>query len=183
MYLTIKDDSGVLRKMSKIDKTMYLVDENGEIIETLDDESTYVKVEAGDRVLRKNSIDSYEESYNIPMRFKKINDKVFGKICLKYPLLLYFIEYIQYKSGRLVYRNGKNVQRKDLPSICGLSKPTIDRQLKGLMREDVIKSRKEDGITVYYVNPYVIHFGRDIYKSSFELFKDSIYRENYEEIL
>lgn len=164
-------------------KTLYLVDETGEVIETLSDDSNYVKLEIGDRVLRKNSIDSYEEMTKIPMRFKKINDSVFGDICLKYPLMLYLIKYIQYQSGRLVYRNGKNVRRKDISKICGLSKATIDRQMKGLMRDDVIKSQNEDGVIVYYVNPFVIHFGREIYKSSFDMFKDSIYRENYEEIL
>lgn len=172
-----------MNKMNKIDKTTYLVDENGEIIETLPVDSTYVKIEPGDRVLRKNSIDSYENMVSIPMRFLKVNFKIFGKICLKYPLMLYLIEYIQYQSGRLVYRNGKNIRRKDLSSICGVSSATIDRQLKGLMTEDVIMACKEEGTTVYYVNPFVVHYGRQIYESSFNLFKDSIYRESYEEIL
>jgi hypothetical protein len=169
--------------MSKIGKTLYLVDETGEVIETLSDESTYVKVDAGDRVLRKNSIDSYEEMITIPMRFLKVNFKVFGKICLKYPIMLSLLEYIQYQTGKLVYRNGRLVKRKDLPRICEVSSATIDRQLKGLMKDDVIKSQKEDNTTVYYINPFVVHFGKQIYECSFKLFKDSIYRENYEELL
>ena len=47
---------------------------------------------------------------------------------------------------------------------------TVNRQLIGLISDDIIKPVKENGKTVYYMNPYVVHLGKKINLSTYEIF-------------
>ena len=161
----------------------FLVDENGEVINELNDGETYAILEEGERVLRKRDIEPIEKAVEIRMRFAKVNFLVIGEICDKYSIFPKLIQYVGYMSGKLIHRNGRVITREKLPVICGVSKITVDRQLKGLLKDDILKRELTDEGVVFYMNPYVVHLGRKINESLFKMFENTEYRFNYEKVL
>ena len=172
-----------MKKQRNLEEICYLVNKDGEVIKEVSNPDNYVEMYEGDRLLRKSSLESFDKRVEIKMRFAKVNYVVFSDICNKYSIFCKLIPYIGYNTGKLRYRNGNKIRRKDLAKICGVSSITIDRQLKGLMRDDVIKSVKDNDGLNYYVNPYVVHLGKKINSFTYNLFKDTIYRTEYEAML
>ena len=170
-------------KMDIEEKMLYICTKDGEIIDTLSSRENYAKLEDGDRVLRRKSIESFEKSVEIKMRFAKVNFLVFGDICRKYSIFPYLVQYVGYMSGKLVFRNGKDITRNNLPKICKVSVATVNRQLSGLISDDIIKPVKQDGKTIYFMNPYIVHLGKKINLSTYEMFKNTIYKNSYEGML
>lgn len=169
-----------MKKIKDIDKIRYFIDDDGVVVGELREGETVAILQTGDRILRKNNIESYDNQVAIKMRFGKVNLRVFGKIAAKYPLFLLMLDYVAYQSGKLMFKNGVTINRRNLAKACGVSNATVDRQLKGLIEEDVIKSVKDGRDSVFFVNPYVFHIGKKVNYSLYELFKDTAYRENYE---
>lgn len=166
-----------------MDKTGYIVDSNGVVIRSVENIDNLVEMETGDRILRKKNLDGIDKQVEIKMRFAKVNFVVFGDIIERYPVFAKMIKYIGYHSGKLMYRNGTTVNRRNLAKSCGVSTATINRQLKGLIQEDVVKVVREGREAVYFINPYVVHLGKKVNLSLYELFKDTFYRENYEKTI
>jgi len=157
--------------------------QNGEAIYILKEGESVAVLEAGDRILRRDAIYNPDKLSKVKMRFVKFNPSAPKEWGMKYPLILVLLDYIQYQTGKLVYRNGVTINRRNLSKVCGVSPSTVDRQLKGLMEEDVIKAVKNGRDTVFYINPYVVHVGPKVHGSLLELFKASRYREMYEKTL
>ena len=169
--------------MEVIDEGKYLVNEYGEVIDELKDGQVFVVLQEGDRILRKDDIEPVEKTVEIRMRFAKVNFMVIGEICDKYSIFGKLIQYVGYGTGKLIHRNGRLITRENLPEICGVSKITVDRQLKGMLKDDILKKELTvDGIA-YFMNPYIVHLGKRINYSLFEMFKNTEYRFNYEEVL
>ena len=82
----------------------------------------------------------------------------------------------------LQYSNGKNIRRKDVAKVCGVSESTAKRQLKGLVRDDVIHSVKRKKNYYLIVNPWICFRGRKIYLSLYDEFKLSHWRTVVEEV-
>lgn len=169
--------------MKKVNK-YFLVDENGEILdETSEDGEVFTKLTIGDRVYRKSGEEETPRLRTIDMRFVKVNIHEIGRIGRKYPIFLRMIEYIQYQSNKLAFSNGKPINRQNLARVCGVCKNTVDTQLRGLIKEDVIKGVKDGRNCIYYVNPYIAHFGKQVYESVEKMFSSTIYKENRERLL
>jgi hypothetical protein len=162
----LEDDGYYLVKRS----TSEVVDENNS-------DEVFVKLRVGDKILRKDKIENVEKAVSINMRFMKINYYPFREICSKYSMFLTIIEYLHYETGRLMYRNGVLINRKGLLKISGVSKNTFDKQLKGLIEDDAIKSVKNGKSVVFFVNPFIVHIGKKVHYSLYELFRDSKYKE------
>lgn len=164
-------------------KELYVVDENGEIIDKIDAEDKYVKLSQGDRVVRKGALQYLSDTTDIRYKFIKINPLVYGEIANKYPIMNSLIKYVGYMDGILSFKNGVFIKMKDIPKICDVSESTAKRQIKGLFEEDVIhKIRDNKKKQTYLVmNPYIAYIGRKIYLSLYEEFKLSHHRNNCEE--
>lgn len=157
--------------------------EQGEAIYILKPGESVAILNAGDRILRRDDLLNPERLVPIKMRFGKINPKAVVDWGMKYPMILLLLPYVQYQTGKLVYRNGVTINRTNLSKAVGLSRSTVDRQLKGLMEEDVIKGVRNGRDTIFYINPYVVHIGSKVRQSLVDLFKDTKYRDNYERML
>ena len=166
-----------------MDKAGYIVDNNGVIIRNVGNIDNLYEVEEGDRILRRKNLDEIDKQVEIKMRFAKVNYVVYGDIAYKYPVFLKMLKFIGYRSGKLMYRNGYPVNRRNLAKVCGVSSATINRQLKGLIDDDVIKVVREGRNAAYFVNPYVVHLGKKVNFSLYDMFKDSVYRDNYEKTI
>jgi hypothetical protein len=166
--------------MEIAEEPMFLVKESGEVVQQVPRGQIFTCLNEGDRVFRKDGVENIEKSAPVNMRFGKINLKELAKIGHKYPIFLDISDYVQYGTGKLVFRNGLPVHRSDLPRICNVSKNTIDRQLKGLMKDDVIKSVRDDKKIIYFMNPYVLHLGTNMRQSLLDLFADTEYKRTCE---
>ena len=169
--------------MKSLRETYYLVNDDGEVIDKADGNEVFAKLEIGDRVLRKNSIEKIEKAIPLDMRFMKINFYPFREICRKYSIFLSIVEYLQYETGRIVFRNGNMINRKTLLKLCGVSKNTFDKQMSGLIKDDAIKGVRDGKNIIYFVNPYIIHIGKKVNLSLYDLFKDTQYKRTYERTL
>lgn len=162
---------------------LYVVDSSGKIVDKLNEKDKYVKLEEGDRVLKKGVIQYLSDTMNIKYHFVKVNPLCWSRIAVKYPIINKLICYLGYMDNILSYKNGKNIQVKDIAKLCGVSESTAKRQLKGLMQEDVVhKVRdKKQKKTFLVINPYVCMCSKRIYLSLYEEFKLSALRDEVEE--
>ena len=158
-------------------KTLYVTDEDGEVIDIIDSSDKYVKLSDGDRVVRKGVLQYLSDTVDIKYHFIKVNPNVYGVIAKKYPIINDLIKYIGYMDGKLAFYNGRIIKMKHIPKICGVSISTAKRQMKGLIESDVIHKVKDKDIC-FVVNPYVAYIGRKIYLSLYEEFKFSEHKNN-----
>lgn len=159
----------------------YIVDENGVVLEEISDSSKIVTLEDGDKVFRKGTLEYLNNTIDIKYHFIKINPKIFDKYCKKYSMLPYLACHVGYMDNICCYDNGKILQLKDLPNVCGLSAITVKRQLKGLIEDDIIhKVPYKKNHKCLMVNPWVCCRGKRIYLSTYEEFKLSVLRNDAE---
>ncbi len=150
----------------------YLVDNDGEVLQVIDNPERYICLEEGDKVIRKGVLTYLTETTDIKYHFIKINPKIFDKYCKKYSILPYLTCHIGYMDNICCYENGKVIQLKDLPKVCEVSESTIKRQLKGLIEDDVIhKVPYKNNQKCLMINPYVAMRGKRIYLSTYNEFK------------
>ncbi len=166
-----------------LDEVSCLGNNRGEAVYVLKEGESVALLERGDRILRRDSIFNPDKLCSVKMRFAKINPSAPREWGMKYPLFLILLDYVQYQTGKLVYRNGVAINRRNLAKACGVSNSTVDRQLKGLIEEDIVKPVKDGRDTIFYINPYVVHVGKKVQASLIELFKDSRYKDTYERTL
>ena len=166
--------------MNNNNKELYVVDENGKILETIDPKETYVKLESGDRILKKKTTDYLTNLVDIKYRFMKINPVSYSEVALKYSIFPILTKYIGYMDNILEYSNGVKVQRKDIKKICNVSTSTVKRQISGMIKDDVIHIVRKKGKTYITVNPFICYKGKKIYVSLYEEFKLSHWRNKTE---
>ncbi len=160
----------------------YLVDEDGVVLQEFEHDNVIVSLNAGDKVLRKGTIDYLQDTTDIKYHFIKINPKIFDKYCKKYSILPYLTCHIGYMDNICCYDNGKIIRLKDLSKVCEVSETTIKRQLKGLIADDVIhKVPYKKNQKCLMINPYLAMRGKRIYLSTYNEFKLSALRSEVEE--
>lgn len=160
----------------------YIVDENGEVLQEIDDVDRLVSLEYGDRILRKKTLSYLNDTTDIKYHFIKINPKVFDKYCKKYSILPTLITTVSYMDNICSYSNGKIIQVKDLCKVCGVSEITVKRQLKGLIEDDIIhKVPYKKNQKCLMINPWLCMIGKRICKSTYEEFKLSSLKNEVEE--
>lgn len=155
----------------------YLVDENGEVKEVLNDEENFVKLKNGDRVVRGGSIEYLLGTITVRFnKFIKVNDLA----CLEledygnYIFLLF--QYVGFGDGILSFSNGRRLRPKFLYGLLGKKRRKGSSVVKELLDLDVLHKHK-DGRTYYFTfNPYVAVKGNRITKELHEEFKNSRYK-------
>lgn len=165
--------------MSNLDDAYYLVrKDTSEVVDENNPDEMFVKVRTGDVILRKEGIENKVKLSPINMQFGKTNLSVLWDISQKYPIFFKMVDYLQYQTGKVVFCNGKEINRKNLIKLTGLSKNTVDKQLRDLQKDDLIKSVKNGREVIYYVNPYIVHKGSLVHDELKEMFRNSIYKKN-----
>ncbi len=160
----------------------YLADENGVVIQELDNIDRVVCLDDGDRILRKGVLEYLKDTADIKYHFIKINPKIFDKYCKKYSILPYLTCHIGYMDNICCYDNGKIIRLKDLSKVCEVSETTIKRQLKGLIADDIIhKVPYKKNQKCLMINPYLAMRGKRIYLSTYNEFRLSALRNEVEE--
>lgn len=160
----------------------FLVNEDGVVLQEIEDSKKIISLEDGDRILRKGTLEYLNDTTDIKYHFIKINPKIFDKYCKKYSILPYLTCHIGYMDNICCYDNGKIIRLKDLSKVCEVSETTIKRQLKGLIADDIIhKVPYKKNQKCIMMNPWLCMRGKRIYKSTYEEFKLSALRSEVEE--
>ena len=171
-------------------KELYLVDENGEVIDTISSEDNYIKLAEGDRyiklsdgdkVFRKGTIEYLSDSFDLKYHFVKINPTIFNMYCKKYSILSTLICNLGFMTNICEFKNGKKINMHSLAKICGVSYSTIKRQIKGMIEDDLLHIDKEGKNYTFILNPYLCMLGKRIELSLYEEFKSSSLRKYCEE--
>lgn len=155
----------------------YLVDENGVVKETFDENESVTKLKRGDRVVRGGSIEYLLGTITVKFnKFIKVNDLA----CIElqkygdYIFLLY--QYVGFADGILSFSNGRRLRPKFLYGLLGNKRKKGSTIVKELIDLEVLHKHKE-GRTYYFTfNPYVAVKGNRITKELYDEFKDSKYK-------
>lgn len=160
----------------------FLVNEDGVVLQEIEDSKKIISLEDGDRILRKGTLEYLNDTTDIKYHFIKINPKIFDKYCKKYSILPYLTCHIGYMDNICCYDNGKIIRLKDLSKVCEVSETTIKRQLKGLIADDIIhKVPYKKNQKCLMMNPWLCMRGKRIYLSTFNEFKLSHLKSEVEE--
>lgn len=151
----------------------YIADENGVIIEEIKDDEIIVKVGRGDRVLRKNSIDYFEDTKEIKKRFVKVNDNAVGTLYVYGKYICLLLKYVGYMDGILRFNNGIYLTNKSISKIFGMTERNAIKILNDLIKEDVIHKHKEKNKNYYTFNPWIASKGKRVSISLYNEFKMS----------
>ena len=149
----------------------YIADENGVIIEEIKDDEIIVKVGHGDRVLRKGSIDYFQDTKEIKKRFIKVNDQAANMLSKYGNRICKLFRYIGYMDGILRFNNGVYLTNKSISKIFGISERNTIKILDDLIREDVIHKHKEKNKNYYTFNPWIASKGKRVSIDLYNEFK------------
>ena len=159
----------------------YLVNEEGEVVRELNEDTRLVEVGSGDRVVRSNSITSYKNKTSttrkVEFPFVKVNVKWVGDIGYDYPLFCTLLKYLHYEDNMLVFPNGKPINVANLSRDSGKSYITCYRQMMSLIKLDVVKKVKTGNRYIYYLNPYLALCSKRVLITTLDMFKGSKYKE------
>lgn len=171
----------ITEKLESVENTTepyYLVNGEGEVVETIEDVNRYVKLGAGDRVLRYNSTKKLNTTKKLSYHFIKINFEYYPKIGFSVPLVNILLPYIHHSSCELIYENGVYVTPLNLSRSIKMSLSYCRRSFRKLEELDVIKrctiSKKR---VIYYFNPYIATRGARVEVNTLNMFSESSYRE------
>lgn len=154
----------------------YVVDEYGEVLETLGNDEKTVKIRSGDRVLRSASIEFLEETVPIKIKFIKLNPIACSELPKYGDELFALFKYVHFQTGILLFSNGRKVRPKHLAGILRRKRRSGSKVVAELIEKDVLHKHK-DGNTFYYtMNPYLCLKGKRVTKSLYEDFKSTKYR-------
>ena len=149
----------------------YVVDSEGVVIEEIADNETVVKINRGDKVLRKKQIDFFEESIDLKKRFIKVNDRAtfFLSKYGKYICILF--KFVGYLDGILKFNNGIYLSNKSISKVFGINERNTIKVLNELIKEDVIHKHKIKNKNYYTFNPWIASRGKRISMDLYNEFK------------
>lgn len=150
--------------------------QNGEIIN---------EIRKGDRILRKESIDSFKRRKIEAEEYQKWKIKSFCKGNIEElrktmqdldvyekAFLFSILPYIGYENCCLEYSNGVELRFESLVEISGISKGKLSSVLNGLIEKDILYKGKNSNMTQYFVNPWLFCKGNRINKVLKTMFKN-----------
>ena len=149
----------------------YIVNDDGVIIEEIKDNDTFVKIGHGDRVLRKSSIDYFQDTKEIKKRFIKVNDQATNMLSKYGKYICLLLRYIGYMDGILKFSNGIYLTNKSISKIFGISERNAIKILDDLIKEDVIHKHKDKNKNYYTFNPWIASKGKRVSTDLYNEFK------------
>ena len=156
----------------------YVVNEEGEILETIESNEKIAKLKSGDKVVRNTSIEYLLGSIEVKFKkFYKINENACLELCKYGNIIINLLPYIGFADGKLIFVNGKYVRPKHLCGMFGKKTKSGNKIIQELIENDMIHKHK-DGKTYYFTfNPYIAIKGTRITEELYEDFKNTKFRE------
>ena len=149
----------------------YIVNDNGEVIDVINDNDVVVKMNNGDRIVRKTSIDYFKDTKEIKKRFIKVNDKAINLLNKYGKYLCLLLKYVGYMDGVLRFNNGIYLTNKNISKIFGINERNTINILNDLIKEDVIHKHKNKNKNYYIFNPWIASKGKRVSIDLYNEFK------------
>lgn len=149
----------------------YITNEKGVIIDEIKDNETIIKLGNGDRIVRKQSIDYFEDTKEIKKRFVKVNDNAVGTLYVYGKYICLLLKYVGYMDGILRFNNGIYLSNKSISKIFKISERNTIKILDDLIKEDVIHKHKDKNKNYYTFNPYIASKGKRVSIDLYNEFK------------
>lgn len=133
---------------------------------------------AGDRVVRKESIDYLKsvDEWKIENFYKghiKELEKWMKELSnVEKAFLFSIVPYISYNDCHLAYGNGVDIGTEDLVEISGLSRGAVYEAINSLIKKDIIYKGRNSKNRQYFVNPWLFAKGSRINKVLKTMFKN-----------
>jgi len=150
-----------------------VINEDGEIIDEIRD---------GDRILRKESIESFRNLKYIEVQKNESFVKIYTK-CLfdmgndlngrESSMIYYLLQFLKFDDCILVHSNGKLLTRDFIIRDLNQSESTIDRAISGLIKLGIVIKYKFLDDYGYIINPYVFLKGTKIRTDIAKLFQET----------
>lgn len=140
----------------------YIVNENGEVIDEINDGVDIVKVNYGDRVLRKKTIDYFKESMVLKHKFVKANDQALYNTSNYAKYINKLLIFVGYMDGILKFSNGVYLRNKHLSQIFNINTRNTNRIMNELVKQDIVHKHKKDKANFYTFNPWIACRGKRI---------------------
>lgn len=155
----------------------YIVNENGEVLDTIPEGSSAVVMEYGDRLVKRGTIEYLKGTVTIDYKFYKISIEALKKLSEYAVQIWQILPYVNYATGILLHSNGKPIRPRKLASILKKKRRSGSYTIAKLIELDVIH-RHKDGKTYYFTfNPYIAIKSKRITKELYDEFKNTEYRE------
>lgn len=151
--------------------TKYVANEYGVVIDEIADNEVFIKLGSGDRVVRKKSIDYFEDTKEIKKRFVKVNDQATNMLSKYGKYICLLLKYIGYMDGILRFNNGIYLSNKSISKIFGITERNTIKILDDLIKEDVIHKHKEKNKNYYTFNPWIASKGKRVSINLYNEFK------------
>jgi len=87
-------------------------------------------------------------------------------------LLVYFQDYIEYKTNRIVKKDGLTFTNKDIIKLIDVSENTVIKSLNELEEKYFIKRCGNKRAREIYFNPYLACSGNEIQKKTLDMFEE-----------
>ena len=148
----------------------YLVDEYGTVIETIkDDEFLQIK--------SQKSVTKWKEGTPISYPFIKCSIENFPVVGKKYSIFVYMLEHLNYIDNTLVFSNGRVVKTAHLAEASGMALRTVQKQIKAMIDEDIIRKMKFYDKTMIVINPWICMKGNRVNTYVYEAFENSVWKD------
>ena len=151
--------------------TKYIANEQGVVIEEIEDNEVLIKLGHGDRIVRKKSIDYFEDTKEIKKRFIKVNDQATNMLSKYGKYICLLLKYIGYMDGILRFNNGIYLSNKSISKIFGITERNTIKILDDLIKEDVIHKHKVKNKNYYTFNPWIASKGKRVSINLYNEFK------------
>ena len=147
----------------------YLVDDNGVVLSEIEpDEWLQVKT-------HKNFY-QWKQGVSIKIRFLKMFPDAMKKIGKEYPMFFDLVNHITYLENSLVFENGVAMNNKNIAKMNGKHIRTVQKEMKRMCDDDVLRKMKLFGRIVYVVNPWICMKGNKILPQVYDEFASSDWR-------
>ena len=136
-----------------------IVDENGEIIDTLKD---------GDKIVRAHVVDTTYQTWKMESFYKghiaEIRKLMKELTTHERAFLFSIATYVGYEDCCIKYDNGNCLNFDDLVSISGMSRSRASETINTLIKKDILYKGKNSQQRQYFVNPWIFCKGNRINK-------------------
>lgn len=149
----------------------YIVNEDGVIINTISDDEAVIKIGNGDRVVRKKSLEYFEDTKELKKRFIKVNDQALSMLHTYGKYICCLLKYVGYLDGVLKFNNGIYLSNRTISKIFNVNERNTVKILNDLVQEDVIHKHKIKNKNYYTFNPWIASRGKRVAIELYNEFK------------
>lgn len=159
------------------DEKMYLVNEEGEIINEIDPKENRVVIQSLEDLKNKGkALKKLENSKRIKYRFAKVNIENIVEVKKVAPFFIDLIPYISYFDNILRFDNGVKITPLNIGLVYGaknVSKQYGNKIVKTLVSEDIVHKYGVGKSSYLVVNPWICYCGKTVQVDVAQEFEES----------